>query len=68
MQALNSNSTAPSTIGKYRVLKKLGSGATADVYIAETSQKESVALKVFKNDSESTRNTEVVKRELKYAM
>ena len=52
------------------MLKKLGSGATAEVFIAENRQNQPVALKVFKEDDSksSVRNKEIVKRELKYAM
>ena len=67
MKVDNENS-AMRSISNYRVLKKLGSGATSEVFIAETQQEQPVALKVFKEDPRSARNTEIVKRELKYAM
>ena len=70
MQAANSNSAVNSIRGNFRVLKKLGSGATAEVFIAKTQQNQSVALKVFKetDSTSSIRNKEIIQRELKYAM
>ena len=42
------NSTNPRTIRGYRLLRKIGSGATADVFRAEKDGQD-FAIKVFKN-------------------
>lgn len=48
---MNFSASHPAQIGKYKILKLLGGGATADVYLAQdTFLQTQVALKVFKQN------------------
>lgn len=60
---LDSSDLTDRTLGDFRVLRKLGRGATAEVYLAEQiSEKRYVALKVLRSDLPSVQREKLLKR------
>ena len=55
----SSSSKSPETFNEYKILRKIGEGIQADVYLAQKiniDRVEEVAIKIFKNDLEGREN------------